>query len=71
MQRQLTIEAEDLVTHLLQDGEGLVCWKVLKLDQHVGPLVLGGHAELLHHRHVLIAIQPVLLVTLRGISFCQ
>lgn len=64
--QQLTVEAEDLVAHAVQDVKGLVGGEVLKLDQHVGPLVLGCHAELLDNRHVLLAIQPVLLVALCG-----
>ena len=59
-----TIEAEEFVAEALQDGEGLLCGKVFKLDQAVGPLVLSSQAELLHHSHVLLPIQAVLLVAL-------
>ncbi len=48
------IEAQVLVTHLVQDGEGLVGLEVLKLDQAVGEAMLSSGAELIHHLHVLI-----------------
>ncbi len=46
-------------------GRHLVGGEVLELDEAVGPLLLGGEAELLHRLHVLIAIQPRVLATLR------
>ncbi len=66
-------EAEHFVSHALEDGERLLRLEVLELDEAVGPLVLDGHAELLHCRHVLLSIQPRFFVPLpcaRTSEFC-
>ena len=43
----------------------LVGLEVLKLDEAIRPLLLGGEAELLHGLHVLVTLQPRLLATLQ------
>jgi len=60
------IEAEVLVAHLFQDGEGLVGLEVLKLDEAVGEAMLSCCTELLHHLHVLLTCQPLLLAALHS-----
>ena len=58
----LSLRTSSAQTAPVQDLEGMVGLKVLELDECVRPLVLDGHAELLHRRHVLLPTQPGLFI---------